>query len=326
MMRRARRPALLAFVVALLLGLAACGGENEDEAVDTGAGQVEQYTIGVDLSLSTDPFFVAMSEGIKDEAKALGVEAIITFSSYDPAKQISDVEDFITKGVDGILISPADVKAAIPAYETAREAGIPVMSIADHTDPDVEDSFIGAPWDEFGGQIAEWTCEAAGGKGKIAMIKGTAGVSFVEEMEDGYKEFISSSCPGMEVVFEVNTNFAREEAVKAAQDALTANPDLQAVFTNIDDQAAGVIQALGEKGKLGEVIVTGFNGDKVGFELLQEGTLDMTVALRPYHWARLGLRTMVDHLKGTKAPKLVRIDSLVLDQTNIDEVDLKELR
>lgn len=325
--------AVAALAAAVALGLAACGGDDADEggeAADTSREAAERpandYTIGVNLSLSSDPFFVAMAEGVQDEAEELGVEALVTYSNYDPSKQIADVQDFVTRGVDGILISPADVEAAVPAYETARDAGIPIMSIADHTDPDVEDAFIGAPWDDFGAQVAEWTCKEAGGEGKVAMIKGTAGVSFVEEMENGYKGYMESECPGMEIVFEVNTNFGRDEATKAAQDALTAHPDLRAIFTNIDDQAAGAAQAAEEAGKGDDVLVTGFNGDKVGFAGVQEGSIDMTIALKPYQWARLGLRTMVDHLNGKKAPKLVRIDSVLLDQENIDDVDLEDLR
>lgn len=335
-MERSRLVKWLAGMAAVLvLGLAACGGGSGDEegaeAPETDAAPAagsagNDYTIGVDLSLSSDPFFVAMEEGIKDEAEELGVETIIAYSNYDVSKQIANAQDLITKGADGILISPADVEASIPAYEVARNAGVPIMSLADHTDPDVEDAFIGAPWDEFGARIAEWTCDAAGGEGEVAMIKGTAGVSFVEEMEDGYKSHVESECPGMQIVFEVNTNFSREEATKAAQDALTANPDLRAIFAQIDDQAAGAAQAVAEAGKGEEILVTGFNGDKVGFEGVKEGTIDMTVALKPYHWARLALRTMVDHLNGETAPKLVRIDSVVLDQSNIDEVDLEDLR
>jgi ABC-type sugar transport system substrate-binding protein len=158
------------------------------------------------------------------------------------------------------------------------------------------------------------------------MVKGTAGVSFVEEMEDGYKGYIESDCPGMEVVFEVSTEFSREEAAQAAQDALTANPDLKAIFAQTDDQAAGVAQAAAEAGKGDEILVTGFNGDKVGFEGVKEGTIDMTIALKPYHWGRLALKTMVDHLNGKTTPKLVRIDSVLLDRSNIDEADLEDLR
>jgi len=309
-------------IAALTFLVAACG---EDESSGDEGGQ-NDYTIGVDFSLASDPFFVAMTEGVEDEAEELGVELLVTYSDYDPSKQIANIEDFVTRGVDGILASPADVEAAIPAFEEAGAAEIPIMSIADHTDPDVETSFIGAPWGEFGADTAEWTCDEAGGKGEIAMLKGPAGVSFVEEMEDGYKEYISSECPGMSIVFEVNVPTTRQDAVKAAQDALTAHPDLTAIFNQIDEMAAGTIQVLEEEQRLGDVLVTGFNGDKVGYDLVSEGALDMTIALEPYHWARLGLKTMVDYLNGEDVGKLVRIDSVLLDQTTIDDYSYDEIR
>jgi ribose transport system substrate-binding protein len=309
---------MVAATAAILV--AACGDDGSD------GGHGEDYTIGVDLSLARDPFFGSRPEGLEDEADELGVTATLTDSDYDPGKQIANIQDFVTQNVDGILASPADVEAAIPAFEAAQGADIPIMSIADHTDPEVETSFIGDRWQEFGSQIAEWTCDHAEAKGEIALIKGPAGVSFVEEMEDGYKQYIEEECPGMSIAFEANVNTAREDAAKAAQDALTANPNLVAIFNNVDEQAAGTIQALREEGKLGDVLVTGFNGDQVGFGLLQDGTLDMTVALKPYQWGRLGMQTMVDYLNGEDVPALVEIDSLLLDQDNIDEVNFDEIR
>jgi ribose transport system substrate-binding protein len=315
---RARHGLLVAaFLATGALIFAACGG-NDDQG--------DGYTIGVNLSQAADPFFVAMEEGINDEAEELGVETVVAYHEYDPADQLADVQDLVAQGVDGIITSPADVEAAIPAYEQARDAGIPIMSIADHTDPDVEDSFIGADWAEFGAAIAEWTCDEADGEGNIAMIKGPPGVSFVEEMDEGYTGYIDSNCPGMSVVFDVNGDTTREAALGATQDALAAHPDLRAVFTQIDDMAAGAIQALEEANQLDDVIVTGFNGDEVGFSHLQDGTLDMTIALKPYQWGRLGVQTMVEYLNGEEVPDLVEIDSQLLDQTNVDEVSFEELR
>jgi ribose transport system substrate-binding protein len=328
-MRQAGR--LAAFVSALLAVLAhavaGCGDDDDDSGNGGGGGGGgDDYTIGVDLSLASDPFFVAMSDGIKAEAQKLGVDTVITYSNYDPNMQLANIQDLVAQQVDGILASPADVEAAIPAYEVANQADIPIMSIADHTDPAVETSFIGAPWEEFGASIAEWTCDEAKGNGKVAMIKGPAGVSFVEEMEDGYKQYMSSECPGMPIAFEVNVPTTREEALKATQDALTANPDLKAVFTQIDDMAAGAIQVVEEQPNSDDVLVTGFNGDKVGYDLLRDGSLDMTIALKPYQWGGLGVRTMVDYLNGEDVPQLVRIDSVLIDQSNIQDFTYEEIR
>jgi ribose transport system substrate-binding protein len=327
-MRSSRR--LAALVVALLatlaLSLAACGGDDNDSGGGGNGGGGNDYTIGVDLSLASDPFFVAMSDGIKAEAEKLGVKTVITYSDYDPSKQLANIQDLVAQQVDGILASPADVEASIPAFEVANQADIPIMSIADHTDPDVETSFIGAPWDEFGAKIAKWTCDEAGGKGQVAMIKGPAGVSFVEEMEDGYKGYMSSECPGMSIVFEANVPTTSEEALKATQDALTAHPDVKAVFTQTDAMAPGVTQVVEEQPNSEDILVTGFSGDKTGYDLLRDGSLDMDIALKPYRWGGLGVRTMVDYLNGEEVPQLVRIDTVLIDQSNIDDFTYEEIR
>jgi ribose transport system substrate-binding protein len=314
-----------ALLAVLALFVAGCGGDDDDSG-DGGGSSGNDYTIGVDLSLASDPFFVAMSDGIKAEANKLGVDTVITYSDYDPNKQLANIQDLVAQQVDGILASPADVEAAIPAFEVANQADIPIMSIADHTDPDVETSFIGAPWDEFGAKIAKWTCDEAGGKGQVAMIKGPAGVSFVEEMEDGYKGYMSSECPGMSIVFEANVPTTSEEALKATQDAFTAHPDLKAVFTQTDAMAPGVTQVVEEQPNSEDILVTGFSGDKTGYDLLRDGSLDMDIALKPYRWGGLGVRTMVDYLNGEEVPQLVRIDTVLIDQSNIDDFTYEEIR
>lgn len=321
----------LGLMLALGLVAAACGGE-EEEAPETAEEPVEapeeSLTIGVSLASPTIPLYVAMAEGIRERAAELGVEVVFTEANEDPVQQLNDVQDLIAQGVDGILISPIDSEAAKPAYEDARAAGITIMSIARNTDPELEDSFIGAPWDKFGRAIAEWTCDAAGGQGKIAMVKGPAGASFVDDMEAGYKEIMASDCPDMEIVFETNAvPLTPDQGLAAAQDALSANPDLKVIYANNDDLAIGVIQALEEAGaNLDDVLVTGFDGNPEGLALVEEGKLDMTIALRPFHWGILGLETMVAALRGEEVPQLVEIETIMVTQDTIGQQDPEDLR
>lgn len=319
---------ILAAVAALALVASACG-DGDDGDDQGGGGAQEGLTIGVSLASPTIPLYVAMAEGIRDRAGEFeDVEIVFTEANEDPVQQLNDVQDLIAQGVDGILISPIDAEAAKPAYEDARAAGITIMSIARNTDPELEDSFIGAPWDRFGREIAEWTCGEAEG-GKVAMIKGPAGASFVEDMEDGYKEVMSSeACSGMEIVFEVNAvPLTADQGLAAAQDALSADEDLAVIYANNDDLAAGAIQALEERGiDMEDVIVTGFDGTPSGLDFVEEGKLDMTIALRPYHWGILGLETMVSHLRGEDVPSLVEIEVEQVTSENIEELDREDLR
>lgn len=338
MTRRVLRIAALAAILALVLGaLAACGGDDEEEGAPpaaeettTGGEAQEDFTIGVSLASPNIPLYVAMADGIRAKAEELGVEVVFTEANEDPVQQLNDVQDLIAQDVDGILISPIDAEAAVPAYEDARAADIVIMSIARNTDPKVEDAFIGAPWTKFGTQIGEWACEHAPDKAtNVAMIKGPAGASFVEEMEDGFKEALSADCPDMKIVFENNNApLVADKGLASAQDALTRTSDIGVFFANNDDLASGVIQALEEKGvAMDDVIVTGFDGTPEGIQLARDGKLDYTIALRPYAWGQLGLETMVNYLRGDKpAEHIVEIETIDIDKASAAEVTEEETR
>lgn len=318
-MHRAR---IAAAVVAAAMAAAGCGGDDNG-----GGGGDEKLTIGVSLASPTIPLYVAMADGMKRRAAEIGVELKFTEANEDPAQQLNDVQDLISQGVDGILISPIDAEAAVPAYEDARAAGIKVMSIARNTDPKVEDSFIGASWKKYGHDIAAWTCKKTGGKATVALVKGPAGASFVEEMVDGYKGYLSSSCAGMKIVSESNADtLTSEKGLAVAQDALSANPGVDVIFANNDDLAKGAIQALEERRRVGKVIVTGFDGTPSGVEQIRKGEQSMTIALRPYQWGRLGLDTMVRALRGEKVGKLVGIDTTLIDEGNVEQIDDADIR
>jgi ribose transport system substrate-binding protein len=340
MTRRTLRIAALAALLVLVAGLAAaCGGDDDDDEAAPPAGETteattggdeESFTIGVSLASPNIPLYVAMADGIRAKAEELGVEVVFTEANEDPVQQLNDVQDLLAQEVDGILISPIDAEAAVPAYEDAQAANVTIMSIARNTDPEVEDAFIGAPWGKFGTQIGEWTCEHASDKAaKVAMVKGPAGASFVEEMEVGFKEALAADCPDMSVVFENNNApLVAEKGLASAQDALTRDADISVFFANNDDLAAGVIQALEEKSvAMDDVIVTGFDGTPEGIGLAKEGKLDYTIALRPYAWGQLGLETMVDFLEGEEpADHIVEIETIDIDKDSAADVTEEETR
>jgi ribose transport system substrate-binding protein len=326
-MTERRLIAALCVVLALTAGTAAGCGDDDDDG-GGGGQQAEDLTIGVSLASPTIPLYVAMAKGIRERAKQLGVEVTFTEANEDPVQQLNDVQDLIAQDVDGILISPIDAEAAVPAYEDARAAGITIMSIARNTSPELEDSFIGAPWDEFGSQIAKWICENGGEGKKIAMIKGPAGASFVEDMEDGFKKTTEEDCASSSIAFENNNApLSPDKGLASTQDAITSDADIEVFYANNDDLAGGVIQALQEKGvSMDDVIVTGFDGTPKGLEAAQAGELDYTIALRPESWGRLGLETMVKSLRGEDVPKLVRIETLPISEENAKEVTQQDIQ
>jgi ribose transport system substrate-binding protein len=111
-------------LVALATPALLFAGGGQEEAADDG-----MITIGMSVPGLQFPFFVTMKDEADAAAAALGIELLFADAQNDSAKQAADIESFIARGVDGILISPMTVDSLVPAIEMAVEAGIPVATV-----------------------------------------------------------------------------------------------------------------------------------------------------------------------------------------------------
>lgn len=322
---RAPRSTLLAVGAIAVSGVMAACGNSASSSTDEGGD--DGYVIGVSMVTSTRGFHSELFDGIKAAAEERGVTIIETDANEDVVQQLDDVDSLLNRNVDAILIVPVDETGSVPAYEAADSAGVPIISVARDAATDLKASFIGAEWESYGSEIAEWTCEHTGGTARVAMIKGPSGASHVNEMYDGYTGYIESDCPGMEVVFEANAETdGADPGLSLTQDALVAQPDLDVIYVNADDTAMGVLQALSEQRRLDDVTVTGFNGEPDAFEAIREGSLEATYALKPFRWGSLALESMVKLLDGETLPSLVPIETVLVDTSTIDQYEEADLR
>lgn len=321
-MGRGTRRVLALFLLATALVLAACGGRP----AAPGGEAAKSYTIGVALASATHPLYVAMKVGLEEQAAAMGnVNLRFVQAEEDPVRQLNGIQDLIAQGVDGLLVSPIDAQAAIPGYEAAQAAKIPIFSVARSVDPQYQDAHVGADWSEYGAMIAEHHVAHLGGSGTIALVKGPAGASFVMEMEEGFKRVVSNY-PDIKIVAEGNTMLTKDEAARLASDFLTAHPDLDAIFANTDEQALGIITALEDRGLAGKVFLSGFDGIPPAVAAMREGKMHFTIALRPVTWGKKSLVALIEHIEGTPAPALVPIDVLPITQADAASVTDDDLR
>ncbi len=274
-------------------------------------------TIGVALASDTNPFYIAMLDGMKKRAAALGHTISVVNAEEDVARQLNGINDLIAKGVDGILISPIDARALCSAYTAASRAGIPMMSIARGSA--CKDQLLHIAADELrvGRDIAAWTAKRIGGKGKVAMLAGPAGAQAFINFAKGYTDEIAKH-PGIEIVFRHEMLLTRENGLKYAEDALVAHPDLKAIYGANDELGLGAAQAVAAAGLKGKVIVTGMNGIPPARIAVKRGSMGMTVALNPVVWGRLGVNTMDALLKGKTFESKVFVAHAIVDDTNVD--------
>jgi len=257
----------------------------------------QPVTIGVSLPQDDNPFYIAMLKGIRARAQELGWQVASVSSNEDKLRQINGVQDLLAKGVKGVLISPIDAVGVNAAYDAAAQAKIPIISIARGSASPNQTLHVAMDEKQIGRDIASWTAQRIGGKGKVAMISGPPGAPTFRNLNEGYLE-VMAKYPSISVVARNEGALTRERGLKVAEDALVAHPDLAAIYTANDDVALGAAQAVAASGRVGKTIVTGMNGVPPALKAVKDGNVGMTVELNPVLWGRLGVDVLAAYLKG----------------------------
>ncbi len=206
-------------------------------------GFAANFTLGLVLGNMDNPYFVQMAEAAKEQAKLLGIDLIITNANYDSATQLAQVENLIQRKVNAIVINPTDSTALIPAAEKAYKAGIPFVCIDRTVDSDLITLDIESDNIMAGRLAAQHLAKRLNSKGKIAVIRGTIGLSVERERYQGFMDEIKKY-PNIKVVAEQSGNFNMAEGMSAAEAILTANPDLDAIYAENDPMGIGAVQAI----------------------------------------------------------------------------------
>lgn len=287
-------------------------------AYSTGAA-AQSKIIGVAMASDDNPLYIAMLRGIREVAKEKGFEVVTVTANEDIARQLNGINDLIARKVSGILISPIDARALCSGYDTAKAAGIPIMSIARGSACASQTVHIGVDELKVGADIAEWLAKAIDKKGKIAMLRGPQGAEAFRNFAKGFSDTIAKY-PDIKVVFSHDMLLTRENGLKYGEDALVAHPDLRAIYGANDDLGLGSAQAVRAANKKKDIVVTGMNGIPPAMRAVKAGELDMTVALNPMVWGKLGAETLVAYIGGKKpdGPK-VFIPHVIVDKANVDQ-------
>ena len=238
------------------------------------------FTVGLVLGNIDNPYFVQMAEAAKEQARLLGIDIIVLNANYDSATQLSQVENLIQKKVDAIVINPTDSKALIPAAELAYKAGVPFVCIDRTVDSDLISIDIESDNYMAGKLNAQYIAERLKGKGKIAIIYGTPGLSVTRERTNGFLDEIKKY-PGIEIVAQQSGNFNMADGMAAAEAILTAHPDLDAIYAENDPMALGTVQAIKQLGYKKDIFVTAVDAAPQGLEALKKGDIAFEAGQQP---------------------------------------------
>src|SRR5215210_4396364 len=182
--RKALRFVAVGSVLALSAGLVACGSDDEGDSGSSGGGGGggEDVTVGLITKTDTNPFFVKMKEGANAKAKTLGadLQSFAGKKDGDNESQVAAVESLISAGAKGLMITPSDSKAIVPALDKARQAGLLVIALDTPTEPaDAADATFATDNYKAGLLIGQWA------KAKFAKDGKDAKIAFLDLSPEG---------------------------------------------------------------------------------------------------------------------------------------------
>ena len=311
--RRRALAAAFAAIVLLPLAVAACARKQGGD----------RYVVGFSQMESDNPWRIAETKSLRDEAGRRGVDLVVTDAQGQTAKQVSDVEDLIARRVSVILLAPREFEGLAPALQSAKEARIPVILIdrqAAGTPGEDYVTFLGSNFVEQGARAAEWLAKATNGQASIVELSGTPGASVAADRAKGFREGIAKF-PGMTIVASQTGNFTRAEGEKVMQNlAQSLGARVTAVYAHNDEMALGAIQALKAAGRKPgtDVVVVSIDGQRAALEAVLAGELGATVESNP----RFGPLAfdMLDRLrKGDSVPRQVILTDRLFDRSNAQQ-------
>lgn len=299
-------------VVALAVVPFACGGDTQQTENTEG----DKLTIGVSLLTRTHPFYQDLEAGLLEAAQANGYELLITAGEFDVAKQKDQLQDFIVRKVNAIIVSPSDSRSIGTAIKAANDAGIPVFTadiaclaegvkIVTHVASD----------NVAGGRLAaQALMQALNGEGKVAIIDHPEVESVIQRVR-GFEEEIAKA-PGIQVVAKLSGHGVKDQAFRTTEDILQAHPDLKAIFGINDDSALGALAAIEKAGKQGQVTIIGFDAVPEAREAIKAGKIYADVIQKPHEIGQQTIGAVKAYISGQQVAPTVLIPCGLFTQTD----------
>ncbi len=306
------RPLIAAACAAALL--AACSSNSSSKSSSGTAGSPASgpsgpaaKTIGVSIQDLEAQFYQQMEAGMQSEAKKYNYRLSFVDANRDSSKQQSQVEDFISKRVDAIVLTPYDSQAIGSAIAEANQAKIPVFTadIANASKQGKVVAHVASDNVQGGEMAASLMCKAIGGSGEIAILDEPE-VTSVQDRVKGFKAGIAQKCPNAKIVAEVDSGGTRDKANSDMSDILQAHKNLKGVFGINDDTALGAATAI-RAAAVSNIAVVGYDATPEARTAIRNGQMYGDAIQYPEKIGALTIDAIHDYFSGKKVPARIAV-------------------
>jgi fructose transport system substrate-binding protein len=325
---------MLALSAALALALTACGSSGTP-----GTTAPEKIKVGLITKTETNPFFVKMKEGAQKAADEAGVELLTAAGKFDGDNegQVTAIENQVAAGVKGILITPSDTKAIVPAIAKARAAGVLVIALDTPTDPQGgTDALFATDNFKAGVLIGQYAKASLAGKpAKIATLDLAPGITVGILRHNGFLSGFGVSnitattatqVNDPQVVCSQDTQGDQAKGQTAMENCLQKSGDINLVYTINEPAALGAYNALKAAGREKDVLIVSVDGGCTGVKGVQSGQIAATSQQYPLKMASLGVGAVVDFAKtGNKVSGYTDTGVTLITGAAVGGVDSKDV-
>ena len=296
-----------------------------------GAAQAADCKIGISMKTLDAPYFAAQEVSAKKHAEELGCEVITADAQNDLNKQIADVEDMVAQGIGALIVNPRDSKGMVPAVNAASAAGVKVFVIDSTLDPSANFvTLVQSSNGQNGMLVGQWLADQTKGTDlKIALLSGDKGNEVGQERRLGVLagllegQLKNEGRARFEIVGQGWGLWGHEGGLKAMEDMLVANPDINVVLGENDSMVLGAKKALEQAGRLdGVMLLAAADGQKEALEMIKEGGYGATGLNDPAIVASTAVdlaKKAIDGELSADTSKITYTTPMAITKDNVDQ-------
>lgn len=315
-MRHANARTFIISLAVIAIGLTSCKKTTSNSGATASPGAKASYTIGMSQCNLGEPWRVQMNDDVRKAAEAHPeLKMIFKDAQNDTLKQRAHVEEFISAGVDCIIISPKEAQPLTEPVAKAMAAGIPVIVLDRRVNGDDYTCFIGADNKLIGKEAGKWIVNALGGKGNVVELEGLMTSTPGQDRHSGFREAIEGS--EINIIFEADMKWLEPDSRKEMESALSRFDNIDLVYAHNDPGAHGAYLAAQAAGRADKIKFVGIDAlPQEGVVYVKQGILDAT-----FQYPTGGseaIDAVLQILRGNKIPKEVTLGSRVFTKENVD--------
>jgi ribose transport system substrate-binding protein len=296
----------------------ACGGEKS--GAEPKAEAPRKKTIAVIPKGTTHEFWKSVHAGAVKAAREHDVDVIWKgpVREDDREEQIKVVENFVSRGVDGIVLAPLDDHALVPVLKDAKARNIPVLIIDSGIEWHDYVSFVATDNERAGALAAEELAKLLAEKGDVLVMRYQEGSASTMAREQGFLDALKAKYPGLKVVSSNQYGGATtESAFATAEKLLATHKNVQGIFCPNESTTFGMLRALEAAGLAGKVHFVGFDASDKLISALKASQLDGLVVQNPFAMGEKAVSTLVANSKGEPVQKRIDTGATMVTRENM---------